>query len=272
MPDTILLLQLEHDRVAKLLDLVAQQLANLVRHHPVNYRLLQNAFDYLSDYPDQCHHPKEDLVYRKLRSRHPDMVKSLSTLVEEHERLAHLTASLRRTLRESQQEKAGTNDWFAKQLREFLEFYRHHMAMEERHFFPAALQSLSRNDWAEIDFTVFDQPDPLLDRSTEDRFAKLRDEITRLGQAQMTSAAHREEAACLGRLHDIADFNEAMQQSGESVRLNRSSEGGYELERGGSVLVHIPECSESRAVWCAYFFLKSHTRFSLLPWAASFPD
>ncbi len=141
MPDTILLLQLEHDRMAKLLDLVAQQLTNLVRHHPVDHRLLQSAFDYLSDYPDQCHHPKEDLVYRKLRSRHPDMAQSLSDLVEEHERLARLTESLRRTLGELQQDEPGTNDRFAEQLREFLDFYRHHMAMEERHFFPAALQS-----------------------------------------------------------------------------------------------------------------------------------
>ena len=226
---------------------------------------MQSAFDYLSDYPDKCHHPKEDLVYWKLHSRHPVLAESLSVLVEEHERLARMTEGLRRTLGELQRDDAGTNDRFSERVREFLDFYRHHMAMEEEHFCPAALQSLSRNDWAEIDFTVFDQSDPLLDRSTEDRFARLRDEITRLGDAQKTSAARREEAARLGRLQSIADFNEAMQQTGESVRLIRSPEGGYELERKGNALVHIPECSETRAAWCAYFYLKRHTPSHLLP-------
>ena len=265
MPDTILLLQLEHGRVAKLLELVAEQATNLVRHRPADLRLLRSAFDYLSQYPSQCHHPKEDLVYRKLKSRHPDIAQSLSDLEEEHERLARLTESLSLSLRELPQSDAATNDRLAERLRDFGDFYRHHMAMEERHFFPAALQSLSRNDWAEIDFAVFDQPDPLLDRSAEDRFARLRDEVTRLGEAHKTSAARREEAVWLGRLQGIADFNGAMQQCGDSVRLGRSSEGGYELERKGSVLVHIPECDEPRAVWCAYFFLKSHSPLPFLP-------
>ena len=268
MPDTILLLQLEHERVFKLLDLVARQLANLVRHQPVDHRLLENAFDYLAGYPDQCHHPKEDLLYRKLGSRHPGMAKSLGALVEEHEELARLTDGLRRNLGGLRRGEAGMKDLFAERLREFIDLYRHHMSMEERHFFPAALQSLSRNDWEEIDFAVFDQPDPLIDRSTEERFAQLRDEITQLGEAEKTSAALRKDAAWLGRLEGIADFNEAMQQSGESVRLHRSSDGSYDLERRGSVLVHIPECSEPRAVWCAYFFLKGHSRSGMAtpPW------
>jgi hemerythrin-like domain-containing protein len=256
MPDTILLLQLEHGKVAELLDLIDRQLTNLDRCASVNYRLLQNAFDYLSGYPDQCHHPKEDLVYRKLHSRYPDMARSLSAMVEEHEKLTRLTENLKRAIGETQHDPAATNDQLAQQLREFVGFYRHHMTTEEQHFFPAALRLLSRNDWAEIDFAIFDRPDPLLDRESEERFSPLRDEITRLGEAEKTLTGSREEAAWLAKLQGIAAFNNAMQRFGASVSLTRSPEGGYKLEGKGNVLLRIQECSESRAIWSAYFFLK----------------
>jgi len=257
MSDTLLLLQLDHHKMAKLLDVIDQQVTNMVRGTPVSYRLLVSAFAYLSGYPDQCHHPKEDLVYRKLRSRHPDVASSLKDLVEEHERLGQLTENLSRAIGESQPDPAAVNGGLADRLREFLDFYRHHMLMEEQHFFPAALQTLSRNDWAEIDFSLFDQSDPLFDQQAEGRFAELRDEITRLAVAEKATSDNIEEAALLATLRDIAGFNEAMQRASEPLRLVRSPEAGYELLRNGSVLAQIPECDETRAAWCAYFFWKA---------------
>ena len=73
MSDAILVLQLDHRNLSKVLDLIQQQVTYMIKNDPVNYRLLASAFEYLSDYPEQCHHPKEDVVYRKLLSRFPDM-------------------------------------------------------------------------------------------------------------------------------------------------------------------------------------------------------
>jgi len=260
MSNVVMLLQIDHGKMAKLLDLIEQQATNMARHDPVNYRLLESAFDYLSSYPDQCHHPKEDLVYRKLLRRCPDMAESLSDLVKEHEKLAHLTRNVLLAVGESRQAPPAANDGLARQLIEFLDFYRHHMLMEDQHFFPVALQRLSQDDFAEIDFTLFDRPDPLLDRKSEARFAELREEITRLGVAEKANSANREEAALLAGIQDIATFNEAMRRSGEAVCLVRSSGEGYELEHRGNVLVHIPACSESRAAWCGYFYWNATVR------------
>ena len=259
MPDTVIILQLEHRKMRKLLGLIQQQVTNIYLRAPVDNRLLQIAFEYLSGYPDQCHHPKEDVLYRKLVSRFPDLVQSLNDLVEEHEKLADMTRNLCQVIAESQHDSSTLNERLADQLRAFVDFYHHHMLMEEEHFFPVALQRLSRNDFAEIDFTVFDKPDPLFNKEAEEKFAKLSDEITRLGIADKASADQREESALLATFLDIATFNDRMQKIGEPVRLISTSEGGYKLERKGNLLVHIPACSESRAAWCAYFFWKADT-------------
>ena len=256
MSNVVLLLQIEHRNMAKLLDLIQQQATNMDRGDAVNHRLLESAFAYLSSYPDRCHHPKEDLVYRKLLSRYPEMAVSLKDLVTEHEKLAQSTRNLTAALGESQQAQPAVPDRLADHLMEFLSLYRHHMLMEDQHFFPVALQRLSSDDFEEIDFRLFDQPNPLLDRESEGMFAELRQEISRLGAAEKISD-NREEAALLAAIQDLAAFNEAMGRSGNAVCLVRSSQEGYELEHNGNVLVHIPACSESRAAWCAYFYWKA---------------
>lgn len=260
MPDAVALLQIDHRRMVKLLQLVERQAAHMVRRDPVNYDLLESAFDYLSMYPDRCHHPKEDLVYRKLVSRHPEMAESVGDLVKDHETLARLTRNTIGALRASRASGAAANDELARQLTEFVNFYRRHMLMEDRDFFPAALRGLSRLDLEEIDFALFDAPDPLVDGESEARFGELREEIMQLGLAEKESDDRRAEVALLATIQDVATFNEAMGQSGETVSLMRSSPEGYDLVHEGNALVHIPACSESRAAWCAYFFWKAMSR------------
>ena len=140
---------------------------------------------------------------------------------------------------------------------DFLDLYRRHMLMEEKHFFPAALQRLSRNDFAEIDFTLYDRPDPVFDLATEDRYSGLREEIARLGAGEGAGGETWVEAALLAALQDVAAFNEAMRRNGEPFFLVRSPEGGYVVRDEGDTLAHIPACSESRAAWCAFFYWKA---------------
>jgi hemerythrin-like domain-containing protein len=252
MLDAVAILQLEHHKMGRLLGFVQQQAVNMARGAPVNHRLLAMAFEYLSGYPDQCHHPKEDVLYGKLVRRFPELAKPLENLVGEHEKLAEMTRKLTQRIGESRRDLA-----LADELRAYLDFYHHHMLMEEQHFFPLAQDRLSRVDFEEVDYTLFDRPDPLFNWGAERKFAELGDEIERAGFAEQAAAIERVESALLATLADVAAFNEAMQAMGEPVALAGSPEEGYALERLGRTLVHIPACSEARAAWCAYFFWKA---------------
>jgi hemerythrin-like domain-containing protein len=259
MSSVVMLLRIEHRRMAGLLDLVGQQATKMARGAPVNHGLLEALFAYLSSYPEQCHHPKEDLVYRKLLARCPEMAGSLNDLIDEHEKLAGATDGLMRDIAGSPRDPPAPDERLADRISDFLDLYRRHMLMEEKHFFPAALQRLSRNDFAEIDFTLYDRPDPVFDLETEDRFSGLREEIARLGAGERAGGGIGAEAALLAALQDVAAFNEAMRRNGEPVFLVRSPQGGYEVRDEGSTLAHIPACSESRAAWCAFFYWKAAT-------------
>jgi hemerythrin-like domain-containing protein len=260
MSDAIRLLYLEHRSIARVLDVVESQLGLLERGHEPDEILLQLAVDYFAGYSDECHHPKEDLLFRKLRARAPDAADGLADLLQEHRELRKVSLELSRQVDRLRSGTLEGNGELCNALRRFLRANRGHMAAEERNFFPAVTRTLTPEDLAEIEFQVLDRPDPLVDQATETRFKRLRDEIDRRAEAnvraaQRTAVQWRDESATLLRgPTDVTRFNAIW--SGRGARLVRIATGGYSLERDGAQIVFVPECSEERAVWCALFYLK----------------
>ena len=74
---------------------------------------------------------------------------------------------------------------------DFIEQERRHMAMEERYFFPVALNALQPQDWTEIDARLTDRKDPLFNDVVEEKFEVVRSHILQLEQeAETERSAH----------------------------------------------------------------------------------
>ena len=167
----------DHSNMAKLLDAVERQLAAFERGEPLDLDILQGALDYCLNYPDLYHHPKEDLVWERLRLRDPEGTAAFADLHEEHRKLGELTrrfaAAMRSVLRDLEVSRESVDQI----ARQFLDRYRRHMEMEEQRFFPAAVRTLTAADWAEIDMQLADRDDPLFGAASEARFKALRQDI-----------------------------------------------------------------------------------------------
>jgi hemerythrin-like domain-containing protein len=74
-------------------------------------------------------------------------------------------------------------------IRDFITHERHHMAMEERLFFPAAIKALQPDDWAEIASTLSDKKHPLFSEVVEERLEAVRKHILQLEQRRNARAA-----------------------------------------------------------------------------------
>ncbi|MDJ0653732.1 MAG: hemerythrin domain-containing protein [Xanthomonadales bacterium] len=249
MSESLLMLRLEHRNTSALLNCLEHQLTLIRSGEPMSPRLMTLAIDYFEHFPDQCHHPKEDLIYRVLRQRNPDLAEQLGDLEEDHKRLADTTRELASAFRHP-----GDSPPLADILERFLACYRGHMDAEETHFFPAALESLTANDWASINFEVFDSDDPLFDHSEEEQFAELRDIINSLDQRESARLQFQQYATRLQSMQSQSDFNQAMEETGRSLRLLRFTDQSWGLDAEGELLFRIPPCSETRAVWCAALF------------------
>ena len=189
MAEVIRLLQAEHASLAKLLKALEHQLDQFREGAPTDYDIVQGVVEYCLAYPDLYHHPKEDLVYEKLRDRDPATADRMGNLIAEHDQLARLTRRFAAAVHNVLQEVDVSRDAFEEAAQDFLYAYRHHMNEEESQFFPAALKALTEEDWSEIDAKVARPEDPLFGESGDKRFTRLRQEILAWDESAATPDA-----------------------------------------------------------------------------------
>ena len=62
MTYVIEVLRQEHRNIEKLLQVLEQELSVFDRGDRPEYEVIVRVFDYFREYPDSCHHPKEDMI------------------------------------------------------------------------------------------------------------------------------------------------------------------------------------------------------------------
>jgi hemerythrin-like domain-containing protein len=96
MTDLAALWHAEHVNFARLLDLLEKQVAAFHVGEQPNYDLMLDVVYYLRHYPDQVHHPQEDVAFARVLERDPTMKSQIDRLMQEH----HVIAAVGETLRE----------------------------------------------------------------------------------------------------------------------------------------------------------------------------
>lgn len=173
-------LRAEHADIAKILDLVEQEIGALKAGGRPDYDLLEDIIDYCLNYPDQVHHPKEDLVYRKLQIRNPKGAADVGDLQDLHDKLDALTRRFAQAVDSVLLEAEMPRERIEAIADEFVAAYREHLRMEETRFFPLAEESLGPEDWAEISMALSETADPLFGPVVANRYRDLKSELARL--------------------------------------------------------------------------------------------
>lgn len=179
MSNIIQILLEEHRNIDKLLLVLEHELEVFDRSEEPDYEILQAVIQYFQDYPESCHHPKEDMVFEKLKVRDSAAANSIGDVEAEHQ---VETKRLRRLVEAVEEILAGREflrQTFHDVVHDFIEHQRQHMDKEERLLFPAAVQGLRPDDWAELDARLNDRKDPLFNGVIETKFQALQRTILR---------------------------------------------------------------------------------------------
>lgn len=177
MPNIIEQIRAEHGNMAKLLDALERQVTIFNGGGTPDYEIVLSITDYFLDYPDRCHHPKEDLLARKVVEGADDAAAPLHNLEAQHEELGILTRRFHQYVRRVLEEAELPRQDFVRAAKEFIASQRHHMQMEEEHFLPLAESMLGPDDLASIDSELLAERDPLMDPGSEALYATLREAI-----------------------------------------------------------------------------------------------
>jgi hemerythrin-like domain-containing protein len=183
-------LRQEHRNIEKLLLVLERELSVFDRGERPDYQVIQAIIAYFQVYPDAYHHPQEDMVFEKLKAREPAAAANIGDLAAEHQsgskRLRRVTQAVESVLSDREVPRRTVDDI----ILDFIGHERRHIAMEERDFFPAAVQALQRQDWAEIASRLTDQKDPLSE-TTQEGFDAVRRHILQLELEAEAERANR---------------------------------------------------------------------------------
>jgi hemerythrin-like domain-containing protein len=185
------ILRQEHRNIERLLLVLERELAIFARGGRPDYEVIHAVIAYFQVYPDAYHHPLEDMVFEKLKARDFAVAAKIGDLAADHrrgaERLRRVAQAVESVLAGRELLRQTVNNIIC----DFIEHERRHIAMEERDFFPAAVNALQPQDWAEIASRLTNQRDPLFRDVVEQRFEIVRTHILQLEQeAEAERAAH----------------------------------------------------------------------------------
>src|SRR5271169_4565342 len=177
MIEIIEVLQQEHRNIEKLLRVLEEELSVFNYGGHPNYEIVLSVIDYFRDYPDSCHHPKEDIIIEKFKARDPVAAESIGNLAAEHrdgaKRLRRVAEAVESVLNDQNLLRQTVDDV----IRNFIDHERQHIAMEERVVFPAVVNALRPEDWAEIALKLADRYGSLSGPDFEEKFSTLRRNI-----------------------------------------------------------------------------------------------
>ena len=183
-------LRQEHRNIEKLLGVLERELSLFDRGDRPDYEVVLAVIEYFKDYPDSCHHPKEDIIVEQFKARDPVAAATIGDLEAEHregaKRLRRVAQAVERVLSGEEFLRQTIDDI----IRDFINHERQHMAMEERVLFPAVLNSLRPEDWADVALQLADRYGSLYPWDFEEKFSTLRRNILEMEEEAEAERAH----------------------------------------------------------------------------------
>lgn len=167
----------EHRDLELLLAALGRQIDLFAEGGRPDYDVVRGVADYLLEYPDRCHHPKEDIVFAQLLEAHPHRALELSGLARDHRALRQKAEWLADTVNALLGDSDIPRATIVAVARSYLRAQRQHMWEEEQHYFPLVGRLLSESDWLAIEGEFARQSDDAHARRAEHEFARLREKL-----------------------------------------------------------------------------------------------
>jgi hemerythrin-like domain-containing protein len=141
----------EHGLFQRLLALLQGQIDRFALGEEVDYTLMLQIIDYLREFSDRFHHPREDEAFARLARKRADLRVALARLAQEHRVIARAGETLRELLREvASADALLPRTQIELAAAHYLVYYGNHIAREEEDILPAAAAALDASDWQAV--------------------------------------------------------------------------------------------------------------------------
>ncbi len=260
-PEIMVTLNNEHRYIASLLEALAEQADNLLPGRSPDYGLIYDIVHYMASYPDEYHHPREDLVFDRLLERDADAREVVEQLLEGHREISRRSRGL---LEELSRVTSGDHPADNRKIKylcgQYIDYYWDHIDMEEGKVFPRATAKLRQDDWYAVNAEARYVDDPLFGARVRKEYQRLAGYLSQRAERITEDVAIAElfgiEAlietvaalsSAVGEMQDVMGTRLRKSISASKRRASTSEEGRSLLERQREVGFAIFEQARSGA-------------------------
>ena len=181
-------LRSEHLALKGIYRILRMEAQLLSQNQAADFPVLEAIVEYICEFPDRIHHPKEEqYVFQLMRERSPDAESLLDTLLQQHEQEDQLIAELQQKLSAFKTDPSQ-RDVFIDVAKRYADFLENHLAIEDKQAFPLAKQILTAADWDVIDRGFATNDDPLAAGKPTERYTRLHHKIMSLATLPLAAS------------------------------------------------------------------------------------
>jgi branched-chain amino acid transport system ATP-binding protein len=171
--DALTLISQDHSNLWRLAITVDHVASEIEAGAAVEQPFFNAVFDYIEQFVDRSHHPKENnYLFRLLRLRSPEAAAVLDSLEVEHSEGPAKLVTLRAQVAAAAHGQL-TGGQLATALRDYTAGLKAHIRTEEKSVLPLARGSLLAADWTEINQAFLNNDDPLFGDKAREEFRQL---------------------------------------------------------------------------------------------------
>jgi len=144
-------LRADHSEYSQILLLLSREVDHLnVAPRPI-LPLLREALQFVTQYLDAHHHPREDVLYERLARRSKRNARLLASLRDEHKYAALMSRRISKEIDAlGHASTTGRLTRLGDHVNRFVDISREHIGTEERVMYSQATEALSEQDWRAI--------------------------------------------------------------------------------------------------------------------------
>ena len=163
----------DHRNMVMLLELLDAEIDRLAASGEPDYEFVRDIMLYVTEYPDVVHHPKEDIVYRHLKSLRPETHTDLERVETDHQHIEESGLKLRNSIEAISIDADFDRGELIENFRDYSDQLSEHMYWEETNLFSLADEMQHFGDWSEVVLKNNEIGDPLFGSRVERKYRRL---------------------------------------------------------------------------------------------------
>lgn len=166
-------LHADHINFSRLLKLLERQVLTLKEGGMPDFEIMLDTIDYLQNYADLYHHPREDLIFRYHLERSDVARAEVDELRRQHRALWESTNRVRLAIDGILHGDIVQRDVFIEQISAYVTQQMDHLNAEEGYILPLLRQLFEVQDWEQLNRSLPYRADPLFGPTVDQQYRAL---------------------------------------------------------------------------------------------------